>query len=136
MHLALDGSRYGEGRREMLTSVTGIFACLQLMVAAAHLSIPRVAGIMKDLEVNRRILIVYRFVDRPLRQVNHGPAKPAEHPCRQTIILDFAHSSEMRGEWSGLQEEVSIKSTEPLIASRVGRMPSTESGVDTKPDLE
>jgi len=62
------------------------------MVAAAHLKVPGVAGIMKDLEVNRRILVVvYRFVDRPFGQVNHGPAKPAEHPCRQTIILHFAH---------------------------------------------
>ena len=80
------------------------------MVAAAHLSILRVAGIIEDLEVNCRILsVVDRFVDRPFRQVNYGPAKPAEHPCCQAIILDFAHSSEMRGEWPGLQEEVSIK---------------------------
>ena len=92
-------SSYGEARRELLISVTRIFACFQLMIAAAHLSIPRVAGIMKDLEVNRRILIVVqRFVDRPFRQVNHCPAKPAKHPCRQTIILGFAHSSEMRSE--------------------------------------
>ena len=92
MHLTLHGSRYGEVRREMLISVTGIFASFQLMVAAAHLWVLGVAGIIKDLEVNRRILIVFdRFVDRPFRQVNHGPAKPAEHPCRQTIILDFAH---------------------------------------------
>ena len=104
----------------MLISVTGIFASFQLMIAAAHLRIPGVAGILKDLEVNRRILIVvYRFVDRLFRQANHGLAKPAEHPCRQTTTMGFAHSSEMRGEWSGLQEEVSIKST------RV-----------TKPDLE
>jgi hypothetical protein len=104
----------------MLISVTGIFACFQLMVAAAHLRIHGVVGILKDLEVNRRILIVVdRFVDRLFRQANHGLAKPAEHPCRQTIAMRFAHSSEMRGEWSGLQEEVSIKSA-----------------LFTKPDLE
>jgi hypothetical protein len=77
--LALDD----KGRREMLISVTGIFASFQLMIAAAHLWVLGVAGIMKDLEVNRRILIVVdRFVDRPFRQANHGLAKPAEHPCR------------------------------------------------------
>jgi hypothetical protein len=53
----------GYGRREMSVSVTGIFASFQLMVAAAHLRISRVAGIMKNLEVYRRILIVDRFVD-------------------------------------------------------------------------
>ena len=129
--LTFDG--YGEGRCEMLISVTGVFACFQLMVAAAHLRIPGVAGIMKNLEVNRRILIVYRFVNRPFRQVNHGPAKPAEHPCRQTIILDFAHSPDMSGAWSGLQEEASIKSTRLLMTDRAGRMPSTGSDVVTKP---
>ena len=106
----------------MLISVTGIFACFQLMVAALHLRIPRVAGVKEDLEVDRRILIVVdRFIDRPFRQVNYGLAKPTQHPCRQAIVLDFAHSSDMSGEWSGLQEEVSIKSTQPPIANRVGR---------------
>ena len=90
--LALDDSRYGEVRCEILISVTGIFASFQLMVAALHLRIPRVAGVKEDLEVNRRIsIVVQRFVDRLFRQVNHCPAKPAKHPCRQTIILDFAH---------------------------------------------
>jgi hypothetical protein len=28
------------------------------------------------------LIVVHRLVDRPFRQVNHGPAKPAEHPCR------------------------------------------------------
>jgi len=79
------------------------------------------AGIKEDLEVNRRILIVVqRFVDRLFRQVNHCPAKPAKHPCRQTMILRFAHSSKMRSEWPGLQEEVSIKSTEPPIDKSSG----------------
>lgn len=82
----------------MLIAVTGIFACFQLMVAAAHLRIPGMAGIIKDLEVNRRILVVDRFVDRPFRQINHGLAKPAQHPCRQAIALDLAHSSEMSSE--------------------------------------
>jgi hypothetical protein len=97
------------------------------MVAAAHLRIPGVAGIMKNLEVYRRILIVYRFVDRPFRQGNHGPAKPAEHSCRQTIVLDFAHSSEMSGEWYGLQEDVSIKSSGSHAKHSIGRRRQTRS---------
>jgi len=136
MHATLDGNRYGEGRRAMLISITGVFACLHLMVAALHLRIPGMAGIKEDLEVDRRILIVVqRFVDRLFRQINHGPAKPTEHPCRQAI-LGFAHSSEMRGEWSGLQEEVSIKSIQPRVnkprvshaRQRIGRI--TEPGLE------
>lgn len=73
------------------------------------------AGVHEDIVVDRRILlVVQRFVDRLFRQVNHGSAKPAKHPCRQAI-LRLAHSPEMRGEWPGLQEAVSIKLIQPAL---------------------
>ena len=112
---------HGEGRGgPPLISISRIFASLQLMIAALHLGVPRVAGVQEDIEVDCRILpVVQCFIDRFFRQGDHGPAKPTEHPCRQAI-LGFAHSSEMRCEWSGLQEEVSIKSSRPLINKSSG----------------
>src|ERR1044072_5998077 len=79
------------------------------MVSALHLGTLGMTGVQENIVVDRRILIVVQcLIDRFFRQVNHRPAKPTKHPCRQAI-LGFAHAFEMSGAWSGLQGEDSIK---------------------------